>query len=199
MLEVLGTRQPLVDRGILPGQSDARPRPTGIADDVDAVDERTPGVGLQQRRQDANCRRLAGAVRAEQPEHARARNREIDAPQRLGLTEPLRKSDGGHGRFVLVGAWHWHACCRGHRSGIGGVARPLQFGLLVHAEDDAAPRGRQLGFAVGDRGASWREPHESRQPVPRRRGLQRSTLVVEVVFRSLGVHEHGVSRRGFTR
>ena len=41
----------------------------GLADDVEAVDARRAGGGRHQRRQHANERGFAGAVRAEQAEH----------------------------------------------------------------------------------------------------------------------------------
>jgi hypothetical protein len=51
-------------------------------DDVEPGDARVPRVGLQQRRQDADDRRLARAVRPEQAEHGARSDVEIDARER---------------------------------------------------------------------------------------------------------------------
>ena len=61
--------------------------PCGIGDHVDTVDECLPGVGSQQRRQDAHGGGLAGAVRAEQAVDRTARHLEVDAVERQLVTE----------------------------------------------------------------------------------------------------------------
>ena len=66
--QVLAPGQVLVDGGVLPGQADDAAQLLGLADDVEAGDGRSARVGLEQRREDPDGRRLAGAVRAEQAE-----------------------------------------------------------------------------------------------------------------------------------
>ena len=67
-LEVLEAGQVLVDGGVLAGEPDALADLRGLADDVEARDARRAAVRREQRRQDPDRGRLAGAVRAEQPE-----------------------------------------------------------------------------------------------------------------------------------
>ena len=72
-LEVLAPRERLVDRCVLACEAEQPSRVLRSRDDVDAVDARRARVGDQQRREHADDRRLAGAVRAEQPEHGARR------------------------------------------------------------------------------------------------------------------------------
>src|SRR4051812_42298527 len=60
-----------------------------MPDDVVAGDQRMPGVRLRQRRQHADGRRLAGAVRSEQTEHLAVADGERDAVERLDLAVAL--------------------------------------------------------------------------------------------------------------
>ena len=102
VLEVLGAGEPLVDGGVLAGEPDARLGPHRLGDHVDAVDEGPPGVGLDQRREDAHGGGLAGAVGPEHAEHLGPFDAEVDAVERLGLAEPLHQALGQHGRFAHV-------------------------------------------------------------------------------------------------
>ena len=71
-----------------------------MAHDVVPVDQRGAGVGSQQRREDADERRLAGAVRAEQALDRPLGNVEVDAGERTRLAERLGDAadlDDGHG------------------------------------------------------------------------------------------------------
>ena len=61
----------------------------GWRDDVLAGDERAPGVRLRQRREHADGRRLAGAVRAEQAEDLALAHGERDAVERLHVLVAL--------------------------------------------------------------------------------------------------------------
>ena len=69
----------------------------GVARGVEAEHGEPAGVGLEQAEERAHQRRLAGAVRAEQP-HGRLVDREGHAAQRLDRAEPLRDRVGGEGR-----------------------------------------------------------------------------------------------------
>jgi hypothetical protein len=69
-LEVLEAGQVLVHGGVLTRQPDLRADLRGVADDVEAGDARRALVREQQRGQDSDGGRLAGAVRAEEPEDA---------------------------------------------------------------------------------------------------------------------------------
>ena len=92
--QVLAAGQVLVDRRELAGQPDDAAHELRLADDVEPGDGRVTAVGLQQRRQDADRRRLAGAVRAEQPDERGLGHGEVDALQRGEVTEPLDESLG---------------------------------------------------------------------------------------------------------
>ena len=93
MSQVLAAGQVLVDRGVLAGQADrlahvaagrgATSKPATVA---------PPGVGVEQRGEDAHRRGLAGAVGAEQAEHAAAGHDEVDAVERLHVAVVLDKS-----------------------------------------------------------------------------------------------------------
>ena len=76
-LEVLAPGEHLVDRVVLAGEPDPVADLGGVARDVEAGDPRAPGVGAQQRAEDPHRRRLARAVRAEQPADAALRHLEV--------------------------------------------------------------------------------------------------------------------------
>ena len=88
-LEVLEAGQVLVHRGVLAGEPDVLAHPGGVADDVEARHARGAVVGQQQGRQDADGRRLAGAVRAEQPEDAARLDVKVDAAKRVDVAVAL--------------------------------------------------------------------------------------------------------------
>jgi hypothetical protein len=88
------------DPGTQPGSTVAR----GRAEHLDAARGRT-----QQVEQDADERRLARAVRAEEAEDLTRRHLEVDPVQRadaaaVDLHEPLGPDDGGHGAPSSVAA-----------------------------------------------------------------------------------------------
>jgi hypothetical protein len=66
--QVLGRREILVDRCVLPGDSEQLANPMGLAPDVDAEDLRLPAVDRQERREHLQHRGLARPVRAEHAE-----------------------------------------------------------------------------------------------------------------------------------
>ena len=80
--QVLVTGEVLVDRGVLPGETDALAHRLRIRADVDAEHLGAAAAALQDRGEDAHRGGLAGAVRAEQTEHAAGRHREVDAVER---------------------------------------------------------------------------------------------------------------------
>ena len=90
--QVLGAGEVFVDRGVLAGQADGVANLLRLADDVVPADPGGAGVGLQQGGQDADGGGLAGAVRAQHPEHAALSGSEVDPVQGLGGTEPLLQS-----------------------------------------------------------------------------------------------------------
>jgi len=100
-LEVLEAGQVLVDGRVLAREADVRAQPRGFADDVEPRDAGRARVGPEQRREDADARRLAGAVRAEKPEDASGLDAQVDVAERLDvavpLAEPVRLDGGGCG------------------------------------------------------------------------------------------------------
>jgi hypothetical protein len=101
-LEVLEPGQVLVDGRVLPREPDPRPELARVADDVEAGDARLALVGGEQRREDADCRRLPGAVRPEETEDAAGRDDEVDAAKRLDLPVPLDQPAGLDRRALHV-------------------------------------------------------------------------------------------------
>src|SRR6185369_3508055 len=86
-LEVLEAGQVLVDRGALPGETDAVAELLGVLHDVEAVDLGFTRSRQQQRGEDADARGLAGAVGSQQSSDRPGIDLEIDALQRLDLAE----------------------------------------------------------------------------------------------------------------
>src|SRR5206468_1860186 len=72
----------------------------GVPDHVEPDHARGARVGAQERRQDADERRLAGAVWPEQAEHGPAAHVEIDALERLNVAVGLRQAPNGNGQSV---------------------------------------------------------------------------------------------------
>jgi hypothetical protein len=73
--------------------------PLGLLEDVDPVDLGATGVGQEQRREDADGSGLAGSVWSENPEDLAPLDVEVDAAERLGVSEALGQSlsdYGGH-------------------------------------------------------------------------------------------------------
>ena len=80
--EVLASGQVGVDGRVLAGEADLLADLGRLADDVTAEDLCPARVRLQNRRQDTDRRRLAGAVRPEQPEDGARRDIEVDSVER---------------------------------------------------------------------------------------------------------------------
>jgi hypothetical protein len=103
--QVLAAGQVLVDRGVLPRQADHRTHVLGLGHDVEAGHRGASGIRTQERGQDPHRRGLAGAVGAEQAEHAALGDLEIEAGQgsdragagAVGLVEALGDHRGRHG------------------------------------------------------------------------------------------------------
>ena len=85
-LEVLDAGRLGVDAVLLADDADRLPDAERLPHDVVPGNDRAALVGLGQRRQDLHRRRLAGAIRAEQPEDRAALDREAHAVER---THPL--------------------------------------------------------------------------------------------------------------
>ena len=83
-----------------------------VADDVEARDARRALVGGEQRGQDPHRGRLAGAVRAEQPEDAARLDAQVDAAKRLDVAVALVEAAGldgwigRHASTLAVGPRH---------------------------------------------------------------------------------------------
>ena len=84
--------EPLVDGGVLAGEPDAAAHPLRLLGHVDPVDERPPGVGRQERGEDADGGGLAGTVRPEHAEHRARLDLEVDAAQGLRVSELLAET-----------------------------------------------------------------------------------------------------------
>ncbi len=106
--QVLEPRQVLVDGGVLAREADPLAQLRRVLDDVEPGHPRAAGVGLQQRRQDPDDRRLAGAIRSEQAEHGPVRDLEVHADERahraVGLHEPADADRRVLGSVRLIGA-----------------------------------------------------------------------------------------------
>ena len=106
--EVLPAGQQFVDCSVLAGEHDRAPHRGGVGDDVVAGDERATRVGSAQRGEDADRRRLARAVGAEQTEHRPGCHLEVDPAQGNLVAEALLQSldedrrGGGHAGWLAT-------------------------------------------------------------------------------------------------
>ena len=119
--QVLEAGEVLVDRGVLTGEPDLGPELDSVPNDIEARDRRSARVGLQQCGEDADHRRLPGAVRAEQTEHGAPLDVEVDARESVHITERLLDAAGAD------------------RS------------RLVHSRDSSRRRGQRAGRASAGR------------------------------------------------
>ena len=92
--QVLAAGQVLVDGGELAGEADGAAHGVGLLDDVVPEHPRGARVGAQQRREHADRRRLAGAVRAEHAVDGAAAHREVHAVDGAGVAEGLDEAGG---------------------------------------------------------------------------------------------------------
>jgi hypothetical protein len=92
--QVLHAGQVLVDRRVLPGEADLRAYGVGLADHVVAEHQGVAAVRTQQRGQHPDCRRLAGAVGAEQPVDGARRHLQVDAVGGPDVPEGLDQTGG---------------------------------------------------------------------------------------------------------
>ena len=104
--EVLTAGEAFVDCRVLPGEPDPGTRLPRVLHDVDAVDDGGALVGLEQRREDAHRRRLAGAVRAEHPQDARRAR-----PAGRHPAGPLWTRSASSVRWLRRRAWAQHVIC----------------------------------------------------------------------------------------
>ena len=87
--QVLEAGEVFVDRRVLAGEPDPLAQRGSVVAHVEAEHARAAGVGLQQRGEDAHERRLAGAVRAQQPHDLALPDGQVDAVERAHLAEAL--------------------------------------------------------------------------------------------------------------
>src|SRR5262245_47830740 len=90
--QVLAPGQVGVHGRVLAGEADLLPDCVRLAYDGKAEHLGPARVRLQDRRQDADRRRLAGAIRPEQPEDGAGRDVEVDSVERGDGVEPLGES-----------------------------------------------------------------------------------------------------------
>ena len=83
------TGQVLVDRGVLPRETDALAHCLRVAGDVEPEHLGAAGIGPQDRGEDAHGGGLARAVGTKQPEDGAGRDREVDPVEGDDRTEPL--------------------------------------------------------------------------------------------------------------
>ena len=93
-VEVLPTGEVFVDGGVLPGQADGPADCIGLGRDVDAGHGRVPGIGAEQRGEDAHRGGLAGAVGSEQTDDGAIGDREIESVDGLDVAEVLDQPFG---------------------------------------------------------------------------------------------------------
>ena len=98
VLEELGAGQTVEQPELVGQHSDARLRGDRVEPHVVALDPHLTAVGSQQRGQHADHRRLAGAVRPDEPEEARAGDVEVDAGDRDLLVVALPQPSHHDGR-----------------------------------------------------------------------------------------------------
>ena len=89
--QVLPACEVLVDGRVLAGQPDRAAHALGVGGDIDAVDRGPPGVGGEQRGEDADGRGLARTVRPEQPQHRPGRDLEVHTVERTDLARSARE------------------------------------------------------------------------------------------------------------
>ena len=82
--QVLAPGQEGVERGLLQRRADGRADPRALLHDVEAGDARGTGRGREQGGQHVHRRRLAGAVRAEEPVDLTGLDAQVDPVDGLG-------------------------------------------------------------------------------------------------------------------
>src|SRR5260370_11451500 len=98
-LEVLATGQHVIEGRVLEDETDALPDSSRVADDVDAGHLRGTRCWREQRAQDRDRRRLAGAVRAQESKYLAVPDREIDPSDGFDLPISLYEATGLNDRF----------------------------------------------------------------------------------------------------
>ncbi len=106
--QVLAAGEVGVHRGGLTGQPDAKPHAFGVAHDVEPEHLSGAPVGLEDRREDADGRRLAGAVGPEEPEDGRGGHLEVDPREGLQVAEPFLQPTHRDRGIVRVRHRHLH-------------------------------------------------------------------------------------------
>jgi hypothetical protein len=99
--QVLPAGEVLVDGGVLAGQTDVLAHLLRGGGDVDAENGGAAAVRAQNRREDADARGLAGAVRPEKTEHGASFDLQVDTVEGDDLVELLAQAfhdDGRPGR-----------------------------------------------------------------------------------------------------
>jgi hypothetical protein len=100
--EVLQPGEVLVDRGVLSGETDALAQARGVVHHVEAGHADRARVGLEQRRQHADRRGLAGAVGPQQPEHGAVCGLEVDPVERAHVAEGLHEPGDADRRLLAL-------------------------------------------------------------------------------------------------
>ena len=84
----------------MPGQTDRAADGPRLGDHVVAQHPGLAGVGPEDRRQDPDGGRLAGAVGPEEAEDGAGRHEEVDAVERGNIPEPFDEARGNDGSGV---------------------------------------------------------------------------------------------------
>jgi len=92
--EVVDSGQPVVHRGVLPGEADELAHLMSLAPDVISAHPCLPAVRAQQGGQDPDRGRLSGTVRPKDPQDGALAGDEINPRQRGRLAEPLDQAAG---------------------------------------------------------------------------------------------------------
>jgi hypothetical protein len=136
--EELPSRLPRVEARLLEGDAHATPGQVGLGGHVDARDPRGARRDGQERRQHAHRRRLAGAVRTEEPEHLARADVEVDAAHRLdrggaaavGLDEARGLDRGRRPRGTRRARGpNCRLACAGRRRRCAVCTHPCSFGV----------------------------------------------------------------------
>jgi hypothetical protein len=102
-IEVLEHGEPVVEARLLEHDAEIAPRLPRMGDDVDAIDGGAAAIGLEDRAQDVEERRLAGAVGTEEREQFVRLHREADGIERERAAVALGHAADRHHRRGNIG------------------------------------------------------------------------------------------------
>src|SRR3954469_8164092 len=175
---VLAARQRAVGGELLRHVADLPAHGHPLAGDVVAEDVRDAATDRQERRQDADRRRLAGAVGTEQPEHLALLDLEVDAVHGALLAEGGDESLAAGGRRRVGHATRSSVSSSRSRAGTdarsaatSSGSRPASAAASSRSRSPRKRRSRVVAAAVSSRRAARRSPGSgwrSSSPCPTR-------------------------------